>query len=275
MNQRDDQIRKQVVKRYEQIARRKTGGCGCGPSCCSDNAQAASPDQGGSASVQIGYASEELGSVPEGADMGLGCGNPQAIAALQPCETVLDLGSGGGIDCFLAARQVGPEGHVIGVDMTLDMVGKARESARKGGYTNVEFRLGEIEHLPVADEQVDVILSNCVINLSPDKPKVFQEAFRVLKPGGRLAITDVVALAELPDEIRNDPDLNASCIGGAVTITELESMLSQAGFEKISVLPREESREAIAGWAPGYHPEQYVVSAAIEAVKGRFLGTLT
>jgi len=218
--------------------------------------------------MQIGYLIEDLDSVPEGADMGLGCGNPQAIAALQPGEVVLDLGSGGGLDCFLAAKRVGPQGRVIGVDMTSDMVARARQNARNSGYTNVEFRLGEIEHLPVDDEQVDVILSNCVINLSPDKPRVFQEAFRVLKSGGRLAITDVVALKQLPDEIRNDPELRASCIGGAVTIDALERMLSQAGFESIAILPREESREAIAGWAPGHHPERHVVSATIEAVKG-------
>jgi SAM-dependent methyltransferase len=219
--------------------------------------------------MKVGYLIEDLHSVPEGADMGLGCGNPQAIAALQPGEVVLDLGSGGGLDCFLAARQVGPQGRVIGVDMTPDMVSRARENARLSGYTNVEFRLGEIEHLPVADEQVDVILSNCVINLSPDKSRVCQEAFRVLRPGGRLAISDVVARVELPDEIRNDPELRASCIGGAVTIDELERTLAKAGFEQISIIPREESREVIAGWAPGYHPELYVVSATIEAIKGR------
>jgi SAM-dependent methyltransferase len=204
--------------------------------------------------------------------MGLGCGNPQAIAALQPGEVVLDLGSGGGLDCFLAARRVGPQGHVIGVDMTPDMVARARQNARNSGYSNVEFRLGEIEHLPVADEQVDVIVSNCVINLSPDKPRVFQEAFRVLKPGGRLAITDVVALKQLPDELRNDPGLTASCIGGAVVVAELEEMLNQAGFEQISILLDEGSREAIAAWAPDHHPEQYIISAAIEAVKGKISG---
>lgn len=221
--------------------------------------------------MQVGYLIEDLDSVPAGADMGLGCGNPQAIAALQPGQVVLDLGSGGGLDCFLAARRVGLQGRVIGVDMTPDMVARARENARKSGYANVEFRLGEIEHLPVADEQVDVLLSNCVINLSPDKPQVFREAWRVLKPGGRLAISDVVARVELPDKIRNDPELRASCIGGAVTLDKLEHMLSQAGFESISILPREESREVIAGWAPEHHPEHYVVSATIEAVRGSTL----
>jgi len=267
-NEKHDEIRQEVAERYGQIARRTTGGCGCGPSCCSSSEQPASPDQGASASTQVGYLIEDLGSVPEGADMGLGCGNPQAIAALQPGEVVLDLGSGGGLDCFLAARKVGPEGCVIGVDMTPDMIARARENVRRSGYRNVEFRLGEIEHLPVGNEQVDVILSNCVINLSPDKPQVFRDAFRVLKPGGRLAISDVVARVELPDEIRNDPDLRASCIGGAVTIDALESMLQGAGFEQVSIVPKEESREVIAGWAPGHRPEEYVVSATIEAVKG-------
>jgi arsenite methyltransferase len=271
MGARDEDIRREVVKKYGQIARRTTGGCGCGPSCCSESAQAASPERGASASTMIGYLMEDLGSVPEGADMALGCGNPQAIAALQPGEVVLDLGSGGGIDCFLTARQVGPQGRVIGIDMTPDMVARARENARKGNFSNVEFRLGEIEHLPVADEQVDVILSNCVINLSPDKPQVFREAFRVLKPGGRLAMSDVVAEVELPEEIRNDPALNASCIGGAVPIGELENMLCGAGFEQVSIAPRDESRQVIAGWAPGHRPELYVVSATIEAVKGRAL----
>ena len=269
VDEKHDAIRQKVAERYGQVARRTTRGCGCGPSCCSGSEQHASPDQGASASTQIGYLIEDLESVPQAADMGLGCGNPQAIAALQPGEVVLDLGSGGGLDCFLAARKVGPEGRVIGVDMTPDMVARARENARKSGYSNVEFRLGEIEHLPVGDEQVDVILSNCVINLSPDKPQVFRDAFRVLKPGGRLAISDVVARIELPDEIRNDPDLRASCIGGAVPIEELENMLCGAGFEQVSIAPREESRQVIAEWSPGHHPELYVVSATIEAVKGR------
>jgi ubiquinone/menaquinone biosynthesis C-methylase UbiE len=210
-----------------------------------------------------------LDSVPAKADMGLGCGNPQAIAALKPGEVVLDLGSGGGLDCFLSARQVGPTGRVIGVDMTPEMVALARENARKGGYTNVEFRLGEIEHLPVADEQIDVILSNCVINLSPDKVEVFREAFRVLRPGGRLAISDVVATAELPLELRQDPALYAGCIAGAATVADLKAMLVETGFEQIRIQPKEESREIIRQWSPEHRPEAYVVSATIEAIKGR------
>ncbi len=199
--------------------------------------------------------------------MGLGCGNPRAIAALKPGEVLLDLGSGGGFDCFLAARQVGPEGFVIGVDMTPDMISKARANALTGGYANVEFRLGEIEALPVADAIVDVIISNCVINLSPEKPRVFREAFRVLKSGGRLAISDVVATAEMPDEVKNDLALLSGCVAGASHIDALEQMLYAAGFERITIRPNEASRELIKEWAPGHGLDQYVVSATIEAVK--------
>jgi ubiquinone/menaquinone biosynthesis C-methylase UbiE len=217
--------------------------------------------------LQIGYSPEELQAVPAAADLGLGCGNPQAIAALQPGETVLDLGSGGGFDCFLAARQVGPDGRVIGVDMTAEMVAKARNNAQEADYNNVEFRLGEIEHLPVADGSVDVILSNCVINLSPDKPQVFREAFRVLRPGGRLAISDVVATAPMPEAVRSDLALYAGCLAGAATIEELETALRSAGFDQIRIQPKEESRHFIRDWAPGRGIEDYLVSAGIEAVK--------
>jgi ubiquinone/menaquinone biosynthesis C-methylase UbiE len=217
--------------------------------------------------LQIGYSPEEVQAVPVGADLGLGCGNPQAIAALQPGETVLDLGSGAGFDCFLAVRQVGPTGQVIGVDMTAEMVAKAREHAGEAGYFNVEFRLGEIEHLPVADASVDVIISNCVINLSPDKPMVFREAFRVLKPGGRLAISDIVTTAPLPEEVRNDLALYAGCIAGAATIAELEAMLRESGFDNIRIQPKDESRRFIREWAPGRKIEDYIASASIEAVK--------
>ena len=199
--------------------------------------------------------------------MGLGCGNPQAIAALKPGETVLDLGSGGGFDCFLAARQVGETGRVIGVDMTPEMVRKARANGKKGGFSNVEFRLGEIEHLPVADRSADVIISNCVINLSPDKAAVFQDAFRILKPGGRLAVADIVATASLPDDIRNDLALRAGCVGGAASMDEIETFLREAGFREIRIQPKDQSRELIREWAPGRRVEDYVISATIEAVK--------
>lgn len=208
-------------------------------------------------------------AVPGGANMGLGCGNPQAIAALRPGETVLDLGSGGGFDCFLAARQVGDTGRVIGVDMTPEMITKARENARKGAYGNVEFRLGEIEHLPVADASVDVLISNCVINLSPDKAAVYRDAFRVLKPGGRIAVSDVVRTteSELPEAIRTDLDLLGGCVAGAASPGEVEGMLRDAGFEDIRIDVKEESREFIRDWAPGRDIERYVVSASIEAVR--------
>ncbi len=199
--------------------------------------------------------------------MGLGCGNPSAIAALRPGEVVADLGAGGGIDAFLAAREIGATGRVIGIDMTPDMVSKARHNAELGGFTNVEFRLGEIEYLPLADASVDVILSNCVINLSPDKPQVFREAFRVLKPGGRLAISDVVATAELPPEWRDDPQLHSGCMAGAARIEELEAMLAAAGFSRIAIQPKDQSREFIRDWAPGRGVEAYLVAATLEAVK--------
>jgi ubiquinone/menaquinone biosynthesis C-methylase UbiE len=199
--------------------------------------------------------------------MGLGCGNPQAIANLKRGETVLDLGSGGGFDCFLAARQVGAAGRVIGVDMTPAMLTKARDNAEKGGYGNVEFRLGEIEHLPVADRSVNVIISNCVINLSPDKQRVFNECFRVLEPGGRLAISDVVAFAELPAHIREDMALLTGCMAGASPISEVTEMLHAAGFVDVRIQPKEESKSFIREWAPGTPITDYVVSASIEAVR--------
>ncbi len=205
--------------------------------------------------------------MPEGANLGLGCGNPKAIARLKSGETVLDLGSGGGFDCFLAAGQVGQTGKVIGVDMTSEMIDRARKNAQIAATENVEFRLGEIEHLPVADKSVDVILSNCVINLSPDKPAVFRESFRVLKSGGRLAISDIVATSRLPEDVRHDVELHVGCVAGAATIEELRSMLVDAGFTKIEITPQEESRTVISNWFPGSSVADYVVSATIEAVR--------
>ncbi len=218
-------------------------------------------------STRLGYSQAEIDLAPTGADMGLGCGNPKTIAALKEGETVVDLGSGGGFDCFLASPEVGNTGRVIGVDMTPDMISKARNNAEKGKFDNVEFRLGEIEYIPVADNSADVIISNCVINLSPDKKQVFSEAFRVLKSGGRIAVSDVVATAELPDEIRNDPLLVAGCMGNAAQIDDLQSDLEAAGFDQISIQPKDDSREFIKEWAPGLGVENYVVSASIEAVK--------
>jgi SAM-dependent methyltransferase len=254
----NEAILEAIRQRYGQAA--EADGCGCAPSCCGT-----SPPE--AVSQALGYSASELAAVPAGANLGLGCGNPQAIAALKPGETVLDLGSGAGFDCFLAAQQVGAAGHVIGVDMTPAMVSKARANAETGGYVNVEFRLGEIEHLPVADATVDVIMSNCVINLSPDKPRVFAESFRVLKPSGRLAISDVVACADLPSNIRNDIALLTGCMAGASSITDLQQMLESAGFEQIRIEPKEESRSFIREWAPGVPITDYVIAATIEAVK--------
>lgn len=260
---KQDEIRQAVRKTYGQIAQ-SDAACGCGPSCCDSGAV---PGDAKAASMGFGYSSQEVEGIPDGANMGLGCGNPQAIAALKPGETVLDLGSGGGFDCFLAAKQVGESGKVIGVDMTPDMVSKARSNAHKGGYGNVEFRLGEIENLPVADGTVDVIISNCVINLSPDKQQVFRDAFRVLKSGGRLAISDIVATIELPEEMKSDLALYSGCMAGATPIAELEAMLRIAGFENVAIVPKDESRAFIRDWAPGRKIEDFVVSAQIQGTK--------
>lgn len=261
-NVKHDEIRQAVRQSYGRVAQSESA-CGCAPSCCDGAAQGGAK----AVSVGLGYTRQDVDAVPDGANMGLGCGNPQAIAALKPGEAVLDLGSGGGFDCFLAARQVGESGHVIGVDMTPDMVSKARGNAAKGGYGNVEFRLGEIEHLPLADATVDVIISNCVINLSPDKRQVFRDAFRVLKSGGRLAISDIVATAVLPEEARRDLALYTGCMAGASLIGDLEAMMKSAGFERVRITPKDESRSFIRDWAPGSKIEDFVVSAHIEAVK--------
>lgn len=262
-----DEVRTKVREQYGKAAR-NDGGCGCAPTCCGAAPAEATPARGVEAVSQgLGYSPEETGAVPSGANLGLGCGNPQAIAALQPGETVLDLGSGAGFDAFLAARAVGTSGRVIGVDMTPEMVSKARRNQAAGGYANIEFRLGEIESLPVADGSVDVIISNCVINLSPDKRRVFREAFRVLKAGGRLAISDVVALAEIPERLRQDWELYTGCVAGASTAEELTGWLAEAGFTQIRIEPKEGSREIIAGWFPGRRIEEFIGSATIEAVK--------
>ena len=259
---KNDEVRKAVRKTYGKIA--ETGAAGCGCDCgCGPGRNTTAEDL----SVSVGYSTEDVSTVPEGANLGLGCGNPQAMASLRQGETVLDLGSGGGFDCFLAAKAVGETGHVIGVDMTPEMISKARENAEKAGLGNVEFRLGEIEALPVADSSVDVIMSNCVINLSPEKPKVFEEASRILKKGGRLAITDMVATAALPDEVKKDLALHAGCLAGAAQIDEVESMLEEAGFTSIRITPLDGSEERIREWAPDTRIADVVASATIEAVK--------
>lgn len=261
-----DEIRRQVSGAYAKVAQAESQGdcCGVESSCCgvSDDSQL-----NALISTRLGYSADDLIAVPKGADMGLGCGNPRAIASLKPGETVLDLGSGGGFDCFLAAAEVGVEGSVIGVDMTPDMISKARANADKARFSQVEFRLGEIEHLPVADRVIDVIISNCVINLSPNKPQVFRETFRVLKPGGRLAVSDVVATVPMPPELRDDPQLYNGCMAGASLIADLEKMLGEAGFVEIAIAPKDDSRDFIKDWAPGRGVEDYVVSATIEAIK--------
>jgi len=251
-----EEVRNTVREHYGKVA--QSNGAGCAPGCCGATA---------SASAALGYSSDELAAVPDGANLGLGCGNPHAIAGLRVGETVVDLGSGGGFDCFLAARQVGPAGRVIGVDMTPQMITKARENARRAGVTNVDFRLGEIEHLPLPDASVDVILSNCVLNLSPSQADVIREAFRVLRPGGRLAISDVVATAAIPERFRGTDYALAGCVGGALPVAELERMLTEAGFADIAVRPRPESRAFIKDWMPGTGIEEYIASATIEATK--------
>ena len=224
------QIKEVVREGYAKIAKQDSSCCAPVSSCCG------STDLAQDISKQIGYTDEELGVVPEGANLGLGCGNPVALASLRQGETVLDLGSGAGFDCFLAAEKVGEKGRVIGVDMTPEMIEKARENARTGNYGNVEFRLGEIENLPVADNAADVLISNCVINLVPDKRRVFKEAFRVLKPGGRLMISDIVLLKELPAFIKNSIEAYIGCISGAIMRDEYISAIEAAGFREVSII---------------------------------------
>lgn len=260
----DQHEQKELVRaRYGGIAEAANAASCCAPavSCCGPTADPLGKSR------EMGYSETELAAVPEGANLGLGCGNPQAIAALKPGETVIDLGSGAGFDCFLAAGQVGETGRVIGVDMTHEMLKKARENAAKISATNVEFRLGELEYLPVADNTADVMMSNCVINLVPDKAQVFREAFRVLRPGGRIAISDVVNTAPLSDEILSDSSLLCGCIAGAAPADRVSAWLSEAGFVDVRITPKPESRDLIAAWAPGRGIEDYVVSAMIEARK--------
>jgi arsenite methyltransferase len=243
-------IREEVRRRY--------GATAAGETCCSDDCTDA---------VDLGYSDADKAASPEAANLGLGCGNPLAIASLREGQVVLDLGSGAGFDCFLAARAVGSTGHVIGVDMTHEMLSKARENANKNGFTNVDFRLGEIEALPVADNSVDVIISNCVINLSPEKQRVFDEAFRVLKSGGRVAVADIVATAPLPDEIKADWAAYTGCMAGASQITDLGQMMLNSGFKDVRIAPKDSSKSFIREWLPGKRIEDYLVSATIEAVK--------
>ena len=262
-----EEARKMVRERYGTIATDGQDCCGdvgidvnVEEGCCDGNEDA-------TGSERLGYDTDDIASVADGADLGLGCGNPKAFAEMAPGETALDLGSGAGFDCFLAAQEVGPDGAVIGVDMTPEMISKARENVAKNDADNVEFRLGEISHLPVADAIVDVVISNCVVNLAPEKQLVFDDAYRVLKPGGRVAISDVVQTAPFPDDVVMDPDSLTGCVAGASTVEDLEAMLDSAGFEAIEIAPKDESTEFISDWDADRDLSEYLVSATIEARK--------
>ncbi len=273
------EIRDYVRERYGAIAEQAgeapaACGCGCQPaegpettggdssggSCCGSGSPATYNET-------LGYSAADAASVPAGADLGLGCGNPIALASIKPGETVLDLGSGAGFDCLLAARQLGGTGRVIGVDMTPPMIAKARRNAAQAGAANVEFRLGEIEHLPVADASVDLIISNCVVNLSPEKEQVFREAFRVLKPGGRLAIADIVATRPVPAALRQKLEAIGACVAGAALVADLQAMLAAAGFTRVEIQPREQTRRTIAQWTDDPTVADFVVSAYLMAYK--------
>ena len=227
---KDEEIKKAVRQGYARVAK-QTGSC-CGPAtpCCG------SADMAQNIGKAIGYSDEDMGAVPEGANLGLGCGNPVALASLKEGEVVLDLGAGGGFDCFLAAKKVGKKGKVIGVDMTPEMIDKARENARRGGYANVEFRLGEIENLPAADSSVDAVISNCVINLAPDKGRVFSEAYRVLRPGGRLMISDLVLPKELPKAIKDSIEAYVGCLSGAMLRDGYLEAMTEAGLKDVKIV---------------------------------------
>jgi arsenite methyltransferase len=260
-----NEIIKAVREHYGSIARSEKGASGCG--CCTATGSAAPAGACEDLGTILGYARNDLDNVPEGANLGLGCGNPLSLAALQSGETVLDLGSGAGFDCFLAARRVGPQGRVIGVDMTPEMIAKARDNAHKADVHNVDFRLGEIEHLPVADNSVDLILSNCVINLAADKGAVFEEAFRVLKPGGRLSVADIVALKPLPEKVRSDLALFTGCVAGALEISRLERLMAAAGFQEIRIEPQIRTSQKLAELFPDSGLEGFIASAHLSARK--------
>lgn len=266
-----DTIRQEVRRHYAAIAENKPDPSSNPDASCCSGASAGRPSDGccgheGQAQI-LGYATTDLANIPEGANLGLGCGNPVALASLSPGQTVLDLGAGAGFDAFIAARTVGTDGKVIGVDMTPEMVNKARANAKKGGYQNVEFRLGEIEALPVADKSIDVIISNCVINLSPDKPSVYREAFRVLKPGGRIAVSDVVAREVLAEDVKNDLALHSGCLAGATLKADLVTILADAGFVDVSVREKSNSTEVITSWEAKRGFESKVFAAEVTATK--------
>ena len=255
-----EDVRTVVREKYGAIAEGKSGGCcdqgtGCGCGCVTDEL------------ASIGYSAEQIAAIPEGANLGLGCGNPLALADVQPGETVLDLGSGAGIDCFLAAREVGPTGRVIGVDMTPAMIEKARANAAKAGVANVEFRLGEIEHLPVAVASVDLVISNCVVNLSPAKDQVFRDAHRALKPGGRMLVSDLVLIRPLTPEMQRNVDLYVGCVAGASQREEYLKLIRAAGFADVEVLSESGYDVGTSGLPEG-SPEREAF-AAVRSVKVR------
>jgi arsenite methyltransferase len=256
MSKSNVDIRDTVRDHYAKVAQQETDGC-CESTCsCAGNI-----------SEQIGYSKEDLASIPKDAEMGLGCGNPISFAELKIGEVVLDLGSGGGVDCFLASKIVGATGKVIGVDMTPEMISKARKNAVSGDYQNVEFRLGEIEHLPAGDNTVDAVISNCVINLSPTKLQVYKEAHRVLKPAGRLAVADMVALQALPEHLKNDLAAYTGCLAGAELVSQLQAWLSEAGFKDVQIRVRQPSREFVQGDAGEGKLDDYIASANVTAFK--------
>jgi ubiquinone/menaquinone biosynthesis C-methylase UbiE len=270
-------VRAAVREGYGQIAQ-KDGSCCSGVSCCGSNAEDSIR-----LAQYVGYSAEELAALPAGANMGLSCGNPTALASLKPGEVVLDLGSGGGFDVFIAAQKVGPAGRAIGVDMTPDMVAKARKNItayrERSGLDNVEFRLGEIEHLPLADNSVDVVISNCVINLSPEKPQVWREIARVLKPGGRVAVSDLALFKPLPQEVREMVEALVGCVAGAVLVSETERMAREAGLTDIRLKPKKDYVKAMTDWndplykkiverlPAGSGPGDYITSLEVSARK--------
>lgn len=272
-----EEVRRLVREGYAEVAQ-KHGNCCFGVSCCGSNGQDAT-----ALAQQVGYSLEELMALPEGANMGLSCGNPSAVAALNAGEVVLDLGAGGGFDVFIAGRKVGAKGRAIGVDMTPEMLSKARRNIapyrERSGLDNVEFRLGEIEHLPVADRSVDVVISNCVINLSANKPQVWREIARVLKPGGRVAVSDLALLKPLPEKVKAMVEALVGCVAGAVLMSETESMARQAGLTRIKLEPKKQYIEAMSEWhdplylkiieelPKGSKPADYVTSLVITAQK--------
>jgi len=263
LSMEEEDIRTEVKKTYAKLAQSKTSGCSCNR--VSEESTQEIPEK--DYAIKLGYYEKDLEEAPLGSNLGLGCGNPSAIANLKEGETVIDLGCGSGFDCFLAARKVGETGRIIGVDMTSEMIDLAKKNASKKGYKNVEFLLGTIEDLPISNSVADVIISNCVVNLSPDKEKVFKEAARVLKTGGRLAISDVIATTEVPEHIRKDLALFTGCMAGATQIDKLKNIMEGAGFGNIQIDPKEESRSYIKHWAPESKAEDYVASAYIYATK--------